>query len=209
VPARIVDMTGKRYGNLTTVRLIGPGARARDMRWLFACDCGAEFEAQGNEVRRGGITACRECAGRYRAIAKSTHGKTHSVEYAAWTAMKRRCNNASSYGFEHYGGRGGSVCKEWAESFETFLRDMGRRPSELHSLDRIDPNGNYSKENCRWATHRQQANNKRTNRWITIDGVSRTLADWSRESGLSESCIRGRARRGITGTALITKSELK
>lgn len=201
--ARIIDMAGKKYGALTGVRCVGPHPKNRDMMWLFECSCGANITAHGNEVRRGGVISCSSCAKDKRRQATSTHGESNSSEYAAWEAMKRRCNNPNSFGFEHYGGRGISVCNEWIDSFVSFLEDMGRKPSEKHTLDRTDCNGNYNKRNCRWATREEQANNKRNNRIITIGRESRTLSQWAKSTGLSESCIRGRMRRGKSGRELI------
>jgi hypothetical protein len=109
---------------------------------------------------------------------KERHGMHRYPEYQAWVMMRQRCSNPKNGKYNYYGGRGISVSQEW-NSFKTFITDMGRRPSG-YSLDRINSNGNYCKENCRWATKLQQANNTRDNRKIKYNGMiygSRSLSE--------------------------------
>lgn len=116
---------------------------------------------------------------------RRTHGETRgrrSPEYRAWTDMLTRCTNPRARSYYRYGGRGIAVSTRWLK-FENFLADMGRKPSAAHSLDREDYNGAYTKSNCRWATPEQQARNKSNIRPLTIDGVTKTLAEWSIVSG--------------------------
>lgn len=120
--------------------------------------------------------------------------------------MKTRCSNPAFNAYAYYGGRGIAVCPRWADSFEAFLEDMGPRPTPLHTIERDDTNGNYEKSNCRWATRREQANNKRNNHRVEIDGTVRTVAQWAEVAGLTESGFRGRLRRGLTGAALLAPS---
>jgi hypothetical protein len=119
------------------------------------------------------------------------HGKRDYPEYLVWTEMKQRCFNANHRNFKHYGGRGITVCSEWRNSFESFLRDMGRRPDGL-TLDRIDPNKGYTPSNCRWTTWCIQRRNKRSNVWIEFDGKRLTLEDWSNLTGISTGTLRQR-----------------
>lgn len=109
--------------------------------------------------------------------------------------MLTRCLNPRSEKWPQYGGRGIAVCQRWQESFEAFLADMGEPPPD-HSLDRIDNDGPYSPENCRWATNNQQARNKSTNRVLTYQGKSQTLAEWAEELGLPRNTIQTRLRLG-------------
>ncbi len=112
-----------------------------------------------------------------------------TTERAIWTGMVRRCYLPIDTNFDLYGGRGIRVCQRWLDSYRNFLADMGPRPSNTHSIDRIDNNGDYSKENCRWANRREQARNRRDNVWIDFAGERLILAEWSRRTGLHPSTI--------------------
>lgn len=122
------------------------------------------------------------------------HGMYGSKTYNSWWAMKQRCNYPKHIEFPRYGGRGINLCARW-ESFENFLADMGERPEGM-TLDRIDPNKDYSPENCRWASRVEQANNCRSNRMLEHNGDCKTLAQWGRELGLNPLVIGKRLRRG-------------
>jgi len=124
-----------------------------------------------------------------------THGKRFTKVYRSWLHMKDRCLNPRSNSFAYYGGRGITVCDRWRDSFEAFYADMGD-PLPGLSLDRIDNDGDYSPENCRWATLRQQANNTRANRTITFNGKTRTLIQWARITGIDRGIIADRRNRG-------------
>lgn len=122
------------------------------------------------------------------------HGYAGTPTYISWAEMRKRCYSPSVIRYAEYGGRGISVCPEWKESFEAFLADMGDRPEGM-TLDRIDLNGNYTPDNCRWADKTEQANNKRNSFLITHDGKTQTAAQWSREIGVSGNVIRQRLTR--------------
>lgn len=117
--------------------------------------------------------------------------------------MIDRCESIKSDQFANYGGRGILVCREWRESFETFLRDMGERPVGM-TIDRIDVNGHYSPENCRWVTPKQQCRNKRDNRVIEFDGYTRCIAEWAEIMGAKVSAIRMRLAKGWTVERTLT-----
>jgi hypothetical protein len=109
--------------------------------------------------------------------------------------MKERCHNPTCHAYPLYGGRGITVCERWRNSFDAFLEDMGERPAGM-SIDRIDNNKGYEPSNCRWATVIDQSNNRSTNRFLTIDGVSKTVTEWSRYVGKSNAVITERLKRG-------------
>jgi hypothetical protein len=115
-------------------------------------------------------------------------------EYNIWRNLRQRCLNPRGAGFKHYGGRGIRVCAEW-NNFSRFLADMGPRPSQLHSIERINNDGNYEPSNCRWATKIEQMNNRSINRLIAHDGQTMTLAQWARKTGLSGVVIAARIDR--------------
>ncbi len=128
-----------------------------------------------------------------------------TTEYRTWLLMKNRCANPRNEQFQHYGGRGIYVCAEWRESFPQFLADMGRKPTEKHSIDRIDNNGPYSKENCRWATPIEQQNNNRHNRFLTHQGRTQTTAMWARELGVNVNTLRVRLFSGWSVERTLTQ----
>lgn len=127
-------------------------------------------------------------------------------EYYAWVDMRRRCNNPTFRVYYNYGGRGIKVCERWNNSFAAFLEDMGIRPSANHSLDRIDNDGDYEPGNVRWSTKLEQDNNRRTNVILTIDGVSHTIAEWSRISGVEVSLLSWRIKHGWPAERLLSKT---
>lgn len=124
-----------------------------------------------------------------------SHGLTYSPEYRAWGNAIDRCENNKSNSWSRYGGRGIRVCGRWRQSFEAFLLDMGNRPSDRHSLDRIDNDGNYEPTNCRWATKKEQAANRHNT--VVLDHCGyRTLEDFARFAGLPLAVVKNRHRRG-------------
>lgn len=139
-----------------------------------------------------------------------SHGMSNTPEHDAWLRMIQRCENPKNIGFLDYGGRGISVCEEWRRSFTAFYAHVGPRPSPKHSIDRFpNNNGNYEPGNVRWATAKEQSLNRRSNICLTIGGVSKTIQEWSECSGVAEGTIRARARRGVSGDALISQDFLR
>ena len=126
-------------------------------------------------------------------------------EYRAWRGLKGRCLDSGDKEYHRYGGRGITVCQRWIESYENFLADVGRRPSEGHSLDRIDVNGNYEPGNCRWATRKEQQRNRRDNFMLTHDGRTLPVSVWAKEIGVSTSTLKYRIKvKGLSASAAIT-----
>lgn len=123
------------------------------------------------------------------------HGMHKAPEHAIWSAMKDRCGNPKSEYYYLYGGRGIKVCEAWQISFETFFKDMGAKPTSLHSLDRIDNNKGYSPENCRWATSKEQAINRRTTRLVYDNGKAYSLKGYCEKKKLSYTAIQTRVKK--------------
>lgn len=128
--------------------------------------------------------------------AREKHGMHTSPEYWAWRDMKRRCLNPNARDFANYGARGIQVCERWRESFCAFFDDMGLRPSPQHSLDRINNDGNYEPGNCRWATVKEQLQNRRTTSWVTFKGETKTRTEWCRIQGIAPLMFLRRIQAG-------------
>lgn len=190
---RAVDKVGKRYGRLVVVK-----REIRDQQgtfWFCQCDCGKTTVAQSGHLNAGMRVSCG-CA--QDGSHNKTHGMSRSSEYAAWDNARDRCRNPKNRKYPLYGGRGISMCKEWSESFEAFLADMGKKPTKKHTLERLDGNSGYTPENCVWATPVQQNNNRSINRYIDVNGKSLTIAQASRLTGIPHATILGRLNAGKT-----------
>jgi hypothetical protein len=185
---RLIDITGNRFGRYTVVRHI------QGRKWMCRCDCGVEKAVNSQYLKNGQIVSC----GCYKKEGKHLlkHGGCNTPEWHSWQGAKRRCQNEKDAKFADYGGRGIKVCERWQRSFENFLADMGPRPSPDHSLDRIDVNGHYAPGNCRWATRKEQGNNRRNNRRLTANGQTKTLNEWADDLKIDRSALKVRLDRG-------------
>ena len=160
---RLTIPDGSVFGRLTVVRPAGLKLYGGWNRTFFECrcECGKIVQVLGSVLVSRHTNSCGCLLRETRAVNAKTHGMTNSPEYTAWKAMRARCGNPNNPAYSTYGGRGISVCEEWRDSFEAFYASMGPKPSNKHSLDRIDPNGDYTPANCQWATWDIQATNKR------------------------------------------------
>jgi hypothetical protein len=189
----MVDLTGLRYGRLTVLRPLGERTAEGGLRWECRCDCGRVTTTQSRHLRSGETGSCG-CYRLERMTMVTTHGRSRTPEARAWYHMRERCWNPQSATYKHYGGRGITICPEW-DSFARFYADMGPRPSPQHSIDRIDNDGPYAPDNCRWATGEAQRRNTRSCRRLTMDGRTLTLGAWSRELGIPKETFRHRLAR--------------
>lgn len=156
--SQLVDISGKRFGLLTIVGRSSRKSKAGAV-WIASCDCGGSTETTSLKIRSGHTSSCGcKKDGSFNV----THGRSKNCSgqtYRSWKEMRQRCMNPASPKWKWYGGRGVSICERW-NLFEMFLADMGERPKG-HSIDRINPDGNYEPSNCRWATPKQQAETNR------------------------------------------------
>ena len=153
-------MIGNRFGRLVVV--YRDGRSGNDAAWQCRCDCGKTRRVRADHLSSGATTSCG-CYRRANLLSMVTkHARAGTPEYRAWKGMKTRCTNDREKGWKNYGGRGIRVCDRWLNSFEAFLADVGPRPSPQHSIDRFpDNDGNYEPGNVRWATRKQQSENRR------------------------------------------------
>lgn len=173
-------------------------------RYLCRCSvCGNQSEVFYSVlIKQGGTKYCTHCKNTEGETVK--HGMWKTPEFTAWSHMLRRCNSSTHPQYLYYGGRGIKVCDSWQAAFENFYKDMGPRPSDKHSLDRIDVNGNYEPGNCRWATVIQQNRNKVNTKYLTLKGDRLQINEWAKKLGINISTLWVRVRKGWTDEQILT-----
>ena len=193
-----IDLEGQRFGRLvakTPVR-----KRRHRVSWVCACDCGGQTEVTTSDLRSGHTVSCG-CWRREASIGNRhsiTHGMSQTSTYKTWRSMRNRCESPNAGNYRRYGGRGVTVCARWQE-FENFLADMGPRPSLRHQIDRYpDKHGNYEPGNCRWATPRENSQNRSNNRLVELNGEARPVAAWAQSAGIAAYTLLQRLNRGWT-----------
>lgn len=192
---KFIDLTGMRFGCLKVLDLFLKHKR-NGSKWLCECDCGRYGSFWGTQLKSKGIKSC----GCYKKVItkerNTKHNMTNMPEYSVWKDIKKRCYDENSTSYPNYGGRGIKMSKEWYLNFSIFYDNMGARPSSEHSIERIDNNGDYYKENCVWATRHEQSRNKRTNNLITFNNETKCVKDWAKELNCSYQAITKRLKSG-------------
>lgn len=192
----LIDITGNRYGKLVVIGIVGKNENGHVL-WRCECDCGNTRDIDGWYLRVGKAKCCG-CS-----VKQEKHGLCKTRLYGIWRGMKRRCNNPKSKDYPGYGGKGVCVCKEWNDSFKAFSEwALQNGYTDELTIDRIDSTGNYEPSNCRWADIVVQNNNLSKNVYITIDGETHTMKEWSRITGVKYDTIKYRRKKGITGKEL-------
>lgn len=190
------NLVGQRFGRLTVLSAAGRiGTSA--MRWNCQCDCGNKTVVYGHFLKSGHTRSCGCLANESIAKRSTTHGQYESRLYNIWHGMKARCYRKSATEYRRYGSRGIGICDEWREDFQSFYNwAMSNGYADNLSIDRIDNNGNYCPENCRWVDIITQNNNKSSNRIVTANGESHTVSEWSKILCINDSTLCARLDRG-------------
>lgn len=204
---KLVNLLGNHFGRLTVVEKTNKRGSSGAVFWKCLCECGKTKDISSSCLQTGQTKSCGclfidtiSAKGK----AKRIHGMTKTNTYRSWTGMKQRCYNPNNKKYPIYGGAGITVCEEWKNSFTNFLNDMGECPKNL-TLDRIDVKKGYSKENCRWATQKQQQNNRSNNVMITVGEKPMTMSEYCEQHGLNQDNVQWRLKHGWSQQEAVSK----
>lgn len=194
---KFIDLTDQKFGKLTAIRPTDE-RRFTCVVWECICDCGKTLRVDGNHLRTGHTKSCG-CVTISRVIlgnkARAKHNSYKTATYRSWRSMINRCENPKHEQYVRYGARGISICVRWHNSFKLFLEDMGERPPNT-TIDRINNSGNYTPDNCRWATSQIQMRNMRRNKYLTFNGETLCLTEWAERLGGKDNSLSSRLERG-------------
>lgn len=188
------DMTGLTFGCWTVIA--ESASKSRIIKWSCRCVCGTERDVSGGHLRYGGSKSCGCQMPKGADHPSFKHGMSETPEFKIWLQIHTRCYNENYADWDHYGGRGIRMCPEWKDDFLAFYRDVGRRPSENHSIDRREVNGDYEPGNCRWATDVEQARNTTRTRWVEYLGQKVCLSEACERSGIPYATAQDRIHAG-------------
>lgn len=188
------DLTGDKFGKLTVTRPVGK-SKCGHIVYECVCDCDGNKYVNQQHLIRGTVKSC---------CLKEMHGKSNSPEHLTLKRMKNRCLNKNHNRFFDYGGRGIKICDRWLNSFSDFLSDMGEKPFKEAQIDRKDNDGDYTPDNCRWVTAKQNSNNKRNSHFLYFDGDKKTVTEWARHIGLKPDVLFQRIKLGWSTRRMLT-----
>lgn len=192
------DLIGDKFGRLIVIRF--DKVVKGNYRWICKCECGNFKSVSYTSLTFGRSRSCGCLAQETRL----KHGHSKSRLYSVWTNMKTRCLNPNDDYYEGYGGRGIRVCNEWMQDFSSFYEWANKNGYEEDlTIDRVNNDGHYEPNNCRWVKLDVQMNNKRNNVRITIDGETLTMAEWSKKTGINYKTLHTRFSRGDRGRRLV------
>lgn len=197
-----INLTGKKFNDLVVIGFHGV-VNGRTL-WLCECKCGNRIPVEAYNLKNSHTTSCG-CHKQEQLKERTDTQWCRTPEYKVWSGMKRRCNNPNSKSYKDYGSRGIKLCAKWDDppyGFLEFYKDMGKRPSEKHEIERINNEGNYESGNCKWVLRAENAKNKRNNINITYKGQTMILADWSKVSGIKRATLYFRYHKGLRGEEL-------
>ena len=193
MPQKRLDLIGKRFGKLIVVSYFGK--KGRYINWNTKCDCGGEKVVSRGHLRSGRTKSCG-CINKLMMTKRMTiHGNYYTPSYRIWKSMISRCTYPTNISYKNYGGRGITVCNRWMDSFKNFYHDMGDVPRNM-TLERVDNNKNYNPDNCKWATDKEQANNRRSNNILSYNGRSMNISQWAIVLNIKRKTLSWRIHNG-------------
>ena len=213
IPKNVKNILNQKFNKLTVIRFSHLNENKQAV-WICNCDC------DKNELIRKEVKVTTSCLLKKNRGTKSCgclkktspfafkHGSTSSVEYKIWSSIKTRCYVKTHKHYANYGGRNIKMSDDWFNSFEFFLVDMGKRPSLNHQIDRINNNGNYCFENCKWSTRKEQMNNRRNTVYIEYNGIKRPLSEWSMILNIPRGTLRYRVKSGWSQDRILSKERI-
>ncbi len=190
LPPRVNDLRGQVFGLLAVLEYVGPIGNCRHAYWKVQCSCEKKkiFDVVGTSLTRGMTKSCG-CLVAAVGRANKTHGMHGTSEYEAWHGGQQRCTNPNHPAYADYGGRGITWPKEWLHNFDQFFKDMGLKADPKHTLERVLNHLGYSAANCVWAPRKAQNRNKRSSRFLELNGKKLTVAGWAEETGIPAKTI--------------------
>lgn len=197
------DLSGLNFGRWVVLSR----AEKKDHGHVFyncRCECGSLKTLRGSMLTSGASGSCGCLRNELTSSRSGTHRLTGSLTYRSWRSMRDRCLNKAHHNYPRYGGRGITICPEW-DDFEAFLADMGERPSQEYTIDRIDVNRNYAPDNCRWADAKAQGLNRRDTKWLTYRGETLSTKDMAEKYGIPRTALTKRLARGWDVETAISK----
>lgn len=202
---KLLDLTGQIFGRWTVLKEVEQRRSGSQFQRCFLCRCECETEAviRYANLRNGTSRSCGCLKSEMARMAHTTHGQYGKGIYKVWINMRQRCMNPNRPDYKHYGGRGIQICERWND-YLLFCEDMGERPSPKHTLERKENNENYCPENCVWATQKEQNNNTRVTRHLTVQGEIKTLTEWAAITGLPKTTLKSRLHRGWSDERTVT-----
>lgn len=190
---RFMDLTGERFGRLTVLYSVDTTRNAT--LWHCRCDCGVEKNVTAGKLRSGNTRSCGCLRRELLTESNRKHDMSHTRLYDIWQNMKRRCDDAKNPKYKNYGARGIKVCDEWYDSKVFFEWALANGYRDDLTIDRIDVNQGYSPQNCRWADKATQSLNRTDNRYLTYNGKTQTIKEWSDEFNIPYKVLYSRVSR--------------
>lgn len=212
-PYEIINLSGQTFGRLTAIKVVG--RKHKEAVWLCQCQCGKTVQVVGSALRLGQSRSCGCLKLEEFSARTTTHGKSKTRLYNTYQAMKRRCYNPNVKRYEHYGGRGITICDEWLNDFQAFYdwaMANGYNPDAPRgecTIDRIDNDKGYSPANCRWVGTKAQERNKSNNHVVEFQGETHSITEWSEKTGIGVSTIIFRLKSGWSVERALTVAPIK